>query len=193
MVIPIRIRIWCAYGNLHICHSRCWVAVCCCTLVVWLGPWCLCVLVDVLGHSLSHCVKSDHLCWELHKIDEVHSTLSTLWCCCRRYKDFWDPRPNFINGLGFHVFACRWLVLWHYWWQSCSLKGHTTHLPTKNPTVEHPGQKHDDFGGSIGTDVVNFIEPNFIQFIFTPIRVGLITQKQFWGHLKKWHFSGRTP
>ncbi len=41
-------------------------------------------------------------------------------------------------------------------------KCHTTHLPTQNPTVEHPGKKHDDFGGSIGMDVVNFIEPNFI-------------------------------
>ena len=55
--------------------------------------------------------------------------------------------------------------------------------PTENPAIEHPG-KNADFGGSIGMDVVHFIEPNLQEIIFTPIRVGLINQKQFWGHLK---------
>jgi hypothetical protein len=32
--------------------------------------------------------------------------------------------------------------------------------------------------------MVNYIEPNLQEFIFRPIRVGLITQKQFWDHLK---------
>jgi hypothetical protein len=27
--------------------------------------------------------------------------------------------------------------------------------------------------------------------IFEPIRIGLITQKQFWDHLKNWHFLGQ--
>ena len=41
--------------------------------------------------------------------------------------------------------------------------------------------------------MVNFIEPNLQEIIFGPIRVGLITQKQFWGHLKNCHSLGRTP
>jgi hypothetical protein len=41
--------------------------------------------------------------------------------------------------------------------------------------------------------MVNYIEPNFQDIIFEPIRVGLITQKQFWDHLKNCHFLGRTP
>jgi hypothetical protein len=32
--------------------------------------------------------------------------------------------------------------------------------------------------------MVNYIEPNFQDIIFEPIRVGLITQKPFWDHLK---------
>jgi small-conductance mechanosensitive channel len=32
--------------------------------------------------------------------------------------------------------------------------------------------------------MVNYIEPNLQEIIFGPIRVGLITQKQFWDHLK---------
>jgi hypothetical protein len=31
--------------------------------------------------------------------------------------------------------------------------------------------------------MVNYIEPNLQEIIFGPIRVGLITQKQFWDHL----------
>ena len=33
--------------------------------------------------------------------------------------------------------------------------------------------------------MVNYIEPNLQEIIFGPIRVGLITQKQSWDHLKK--------
>jgi hypothetical protein len=32
--------------------------------------------------------------------------------------------------------------------------------------------------------MVNYIEPNLQKITFGPIRVGLITQKQFWDHLK---------
>ena len=35
--------------------------------------------------------------------------------------------------------------------------------------------------------------PNLQEIIFGPIRVGLITQKQFWDHLKNWHSWGRLP
>jgi hypothetical protein len=41
--------------------------------------------------------------------------------------------------------------------------------------------------------MVNYIEPNFQDIIFEPIRVGLITQKQFWDHLKNCHSWGWTP
>ena len=41
--------------------------------------------------------------------------------------------------------------------------------------------------------MVNYIEPNLQEIIFGPIRVGLITQKQFWDHLKNCHSWGRTP
>jgi len=41
--------------------------------------------------------------------------------------------------------------------------------------------------------MVNYIEPNLQEIIFGPIRVGLITQKQYWDHLKKCHSWGRTP
>jgi hypothetical protein len=41
--------------------------------------------------------------------------------------------------------------------------------------------------------MVNYIEPNLQEFIFGPIRVGLITQKQFWDHLKNCHSWGQTP
>ena len=39
----------------------------------------------------------------------------------------------------------------------------------------------DTFDGHV---MVNYIEPNLQEIIFGPIRVGLITQKQFWDHLK---------
>ena len=48
----------------------------------------------------------------------------------------------------------------------------------------------DTFDGHV---MVNYIEPNLQEIIFGPIRVGLITQKQFWGHLKNCHSWGRTP
>jgi hypothetical protein len=38
--------------------------------------------------------------------------------------------------------------------------------------------------------MVNYIEPNLQEIIFGPIRVGLITQKQFWDHLKNCHSWG---
>jgi len=40
--------------------------------------------------------------------------------------------------------------------------------------------------------MVNYIEPNLQEIIFGPIRVGLITQKQFWDLLKNWHSWGQT-
>ena len=49
-------------------------------------------------------------------------------------------------------------------------------------------EKNVDFDTFDGHVMVNFIEPNFQDIIFGPIRVGLITQKQFWDHLKNWHF-----
>ena len=80
-----------------------------------------------------------------------------------------------------------YIILGHIWrdldtqnqplGQLKKLQCHTTWKPTENPTIEHPGKKKADFGGSIGMDVVNFIEPNLQEIIFTPIRVGLITQK----------------
>ena len=48
----------------------------------------------------------------------------------------------------------------------------------------------DTFDGHV---MINYIEPNLQEIIFGPIRVGLITQKQFWGHLKNCHSWGRTP
>ena len=33
-----------------------------------------------------------------------------------------------------------------------------------------------------GHVMVNYIEPNLQEIIFGPIRVGLITRKQFWDH-----------
>jgi hypothetical protein len=38
--------------------------------------------------------------------------------------------------------------------------------------------------------MVNYNEPNLQEIMFGPIRVGLITQKQFWDHLKKLPFLG---
>ena len=47
----------------------------------------------------------------------------------------------------------------------------------------YPG-KNVDFDTFDGHVMVNYIEPNLQEIIFGPIRVGLITQKQFWDHLK---------
>ena len=42
-----------------------------------------------------------------------------------------------------------------------------------------------DFDTFDGHVMFNYIEPNLQEIIFGPInRVGLITQKQFWDHLK---------
>ena len=55
------------------------------------------------------------------------------------------------------------------------------------PRVETNDKKNVDFDTFDGHVMVNFIEPNFQDIIFGPIRVGLITQKQFWDHLKNCH------
>ena len=39
--------------------------------------------------------------------------------------------------------------------------------------------------------MVNYIQPNLQEIIIGPIRVGLITQKQFWDHLKNCHPRGQ--
>ena len=54
-------------------------------------------------------------------------------------------------------------------------------------------KKNVDFDTFDGHVMVNYIEPNLQEIIFGPIRVGLITRKQFWDHLKNCHSYGRTP
>jgi hypothetical protein len=69
-----------------------------------------------------------------------------------------------------------------------------THSPTAKPTTESEcTRKNVDFDTFDGHVMVNYIEPNFQEIIFGPIRVGLITQKQFWDHLKKLPFLGPDP
>jgi len=68
-----------------------------------------------------------------------------------------------------------------------------THSPTAKPTTECTWDKNVNFDTFDGHVMVNYIEPNLQEFIFGPIRVGLITQKQFWDHLKNCHSWGRTP
>ena len=63
-----------------------------------------------------------------------------------------------------------------------------THFPSK---IQR--QKNVDFDTFDGHVMVIYIEPNLQEIIFGPIRVGLITQKQFWDHLKNCHSWGRTP
>ena len=63
-----------------------------------------------------------------------------------------------------------------------------THSPSKNQR-----QKNVDFDTFDGHVMVNYIEPNLQEIIFGHIRVGLITQKQFWDHLKNCHSWGGTP
>ena len=67
------------------------------------------------------------------------------------------------------------------------------HSPSKNQRLNVPEKKCRLWHLFDGHVMVNFIEPNFQEIIFGPIRVGLITQKQFWDHLKTWHSWGRTP
>jgi hypothetical protein len=64
---------------------------------------------------------------------------------------------------------------------------------TATPTTECTREKNVDFDTFDGRVMVNYIEPNLQEFIFGPIRVGLITQKQFWDHLKNCHSWGQTP
>ena len=54
-------------------------------------------------------------------------------------------------------------------------------------------EKNVNFDTFDGHFMVNYIEPNLQEIIFGPIRVGLITQKQFWDHLKKLPFLGPDP
>ena len=52
------------------------------------------------------------------------------------------------------------------------------------PRVKTNDKKNVDFDTFDGHVMVNYIEPNLQEIIFGPIRVGLITQKQFLDHLK---------
>ena len=67
-----------------------------------------------------------------------------------------------------------------------------THSPSKNQRQNVP-EKNVNFDTFDVHVMVNYIEPNLQEIIFGPIRVGLITQKQFLDHLKNWHYWGRTP
>jgi hypothetical protein len=57
-------------------------------------------------------------------------------------------------------------------------KSTTTHFPTTKPTTECTREKCR-FWPFDGHVMVNFIEPNFQDIIFTLSTVSLITQKQF--------------
>ena len=57
----------------------------------------------------------------------------------------------------------------------------TAHLLTNDRMYQEKNVDFDTFGGHV---MVNYIEPNLQEIIFGPIRVGLITQKQFWDLLK---------
>jgi hypothetical protein len=65
--------------------------------------------------------------------------------------------------------------------------------PDPLPMTECTREKNVNFDTFDGHVMVNYIEPNLQEFIFGPIRVGLITQKQFWDHLKNCHSWGQTP
>jgi hypothetical protein len=54
-----------------------------------------------------------------------------------------------------------------------------THSHTVKPTTESRGNSHLNFDTFDGHVMVNFIEPNFQDFIFTLRTVSLITQKPF--------------
>jgi len=62
--------------------------------------------------------------------------------------------------------------------------------PTHFPTTNQRQKIKVDFDTFDGHVMVNYIEPNLQEIIFGPIRVGLITQKQFWDHLKNCHSWG---
>jgi len=61
-----------------------------------------------------------------------------------------------------------------------------THSPSKNQrqNAKCTRKKNVDFDTFDGHVMVNFIEPNFQDIIFTLSTVSLITQKQFLDHLK---------
>ena len=59
-------------------------------------------------------------------------------------------------------------------------KSTPTHFPPTKPMTE----KNVDFDTFDVHVMVNYIEPNLQEIIFGPIRVGLITQKQFCDLLK---------
>ena len=58
-----------------------------------------------------------------------------------------------------------------------------SHSPSKNQRQNVPA-KNVDFDTFDVHVMVNYIEPNLQEIIFGPIRVDLITQKQFLDHLK---------
>ena len=62
--------------------------------------------------------------------------------------------------------------------------GSGARIEEKKPTTKRTREKNvnvDTFDVHV---MVNYIEPNLQEIIFGPIRVGSITQKQFWDHLK---------
>jgi hypothetical protein len=59
-------------------------------------------------------------------------------------------------------------------------KSISTHSSTAKQARECTWDKNVDFDTSFDVHVMVNIEPNLQEIIFGPIRVGLITQKQFW-------------
>jgi hypothetical protein len=66
----------------------------------------------------------------------------------------------------------------------------TSRVKTNDKSYREKNVDFDTFDGHV---MVNYIDPNLQEIIFGPIRVGLITQKQFWDHFKNWHFYGGPP
>ena len=66
----------------------------------------------------------------------------------------------------------------------------TPRVKTNNKMYKEKKFNFDTFDVHV---MVNYIETNLQEIIFGPIRVGLITQKQFWDHLKNCHSWGQTP
>ena len=67
-----------------------------------------------------------------------------------------------------------------------------THSPSRNQRQYQGKKSHLNFDTFDVHVMVNYIEPNFQDIIFTLSTVSLITQKWFSDHLKKWHFMGNT-
>ena len=57
----------------------------------------------------------------------------------------------------------------------------TPQVKTNDKVYQEKNFNFDTFDVHV---MVNYIEPNLQEIIFGPIRVGLITQTQFWDHLK---------